>query len=115
MTDPRELAQDFLDMSVDYEIQTLARELLKALDERDRLQAIIEMRDKTIEILGGERDAALACSHYWRSLAEKAEAECDRLREALQRADAFIADGGLSDRSAANSARMVIRAALEEK
>jgi hypothetical protein len=59
MTDPRELAQDFLDTSEDYEVQTLARELLKALDGRDWWAKSRE---------------------YWRERAVKTEIERDRLR-----------------------------------
>jgi hypothetical protein len=62
MTDPRELAQDFLDMSEDYEIQTLARELLKALNERDRLLAVAEAAQTYVyelETIGEAQDTPL--------------------------------------------------------
>jgi hypothetical protein len=103
MTDPRTLAEDTLadyreltDLRYAREV-TLARELLKAL---------------------GERNNALIQARAWRDATERREAERDRLAEALRRTDSYISDNGLSDRSAANSARMVIRAALaalEEK
>jgi hypothetical protein len=127
MNDPRKLAEDILadcrELTDAREV-TLARELLKALGERNN--ALIQARawrdaterreaerDRLYRELG-ERERKWTNELVMAAESERnaAEAERDRLAEALQRADSFISDDGLSDRSAANSARMVIRAAL---
>jgi hypothetical protein len=106
MTDPRTLAEHVVAERAYFGYEgKLARELLKALDERDTLAEQVANFERYVE---REIEPKLLAR------AEGAEAEYDRLREALRRADSFIADDGLSDRSAANSARMVIRAALTD-
>jgi hypothetical protein len=106
MIDPRKLAEDTLRQwgttgNIPLNSETLARELLEALDERDRLRSDFDLRDADRGILADawrkERDARKA-----------AEAERDRLREALER----IANAGcgIPDwRSMSDCARAALR------
>jgi hypothetical protein len=66
VTDPRELAQDFLDMSEDYEIQTLARELLVALDRLDNFERHVE-REVEPKLLAQVEEFWRGFRDYWSS------------------------------------------------
>jgi hypothetical protein len=121
MTDPRKLAENVLSRP-DYKdvpgerAQTLARELLKALERIDNFERHVE-REIEPKLLARAEQAEAERDKY-RTLygkafndADKAEAERDRLREAIASALTSLATGPGKD----NYAYQVLDAALEEK